>query len=111
MLVVGDGGVGMEVVRRLAKAGSWVTAFHEGEGYRKEIEGLGAMLAVGEATSADKIDRALRSNSFDAIVYAIGKTRQGRTLQCTVFVCATVLPCAKVHCASLYSSALQCAVL
>jgi len=65
--------VGMEVVRKLAKAGSWVTAFHEGEGYRKEIEGLGAMLSVGEAVSEEKIERALRSNTFDAIVYSIGE--------------------------------------
>lgn len=48
VLVVGGGGTGMELVRQLAKTGSWVTVLQRGEKFRSEIEGLGAMLAVGD---------------------------------------------------------------
>ena len=48
VLVVGGGGTGMELLRQLAKTGSWVTALQRGEKFRPEIESLGAMLAVGD---------------------------------------------------------------
>jgi D-arabinose 1-dehydrogenase-like Zn-dependent alcohol dehydrogenase len=72
-LVVGGGGVGMETVRALAKAGSWVTAYQRGEKFRKEIEGLGSMLALGDVLDVATIEKVLRSNSFDAIVCTVGK--------------------------------------
>ena len=73
VLVVGGGGVGMETVRALAKAGSWVTAYQRGEKFRQEIEGLGSMLALGDVLNVDTIENVLRSNSFDAIVCTVGK--------------------------------------
>jgi len=72
-LVVGGGGVGMEVVRTLAKAGSWVTAYQRGDKFRKEIEDLGSMLAIGDVLDVATIEKVLRSNSFDAVVCTVGK--------------------------------------
>eukprot|EP00250_Pteridium_aquilinum_P001317 c11526_g1_i1 orf=98-1051(+) len=72
VLVVGGGGTGMEVMRALAKAGSWVTVFQRGEKYRKEVEGLGAMLAIGDVMDSSTIEKALRSNTFDAVVCTVG---------------------------------------
>lgn len=63
----------METVRVLAKAGSWVTAYQRGERFRKEIEGLGSMLALGDVLDVATIEKVLRSNSFDAIVCTVGK--------------------------------------
>lgn len=63
----------METVRALAKAGSWVTAYQRGEKFRKEIEGLGSMLALGDVLDVATIEKLLRSNSFDAIVCTVGK--------------------------------------
>ncbi|MCO5593391.1 hypothetical protein L7F22_047404 [Adiantum nelumboides] len=72
VLVVGGGGTGMEVVRALAKAGSWVTAFQRGDKFRKEVEGLGAMLAIGDVMNPSTIEKALKSNTFDAVVCTVG---------------------------------------
>lgn len=72
VLVVGGGGTGMEVVRALAKAGSWVTAFQRGDKFRKEVEGLGAMLAIGDVMNPATMEKALNSNTFDAVVCTVG---------------------------------------
>ncbi|MCO5584586.1 hypothetical protein L7F22_038517 [Adiantum nelumboides] len=72
VLVVGGGGTGMEVVRALAKAGSWVTAFLRGDKFRKEVEGLGAMLAIGDVMNPSTIEKVLKSNTFDAVVCTVG---------------------------------------
>lgn len=72
VLVVGGGGLGMEVVRQLALAGSWVTAFQRGEKFRAEIEQLGAMLAIGDVMDTGSLEKALLSNTFDAVVSTVG---------------------------------------
>eukprot|EP00850_Spirogloea_muscicola_P009810 SM000056S17928 [mRNA] locus=s56:156474:159363:- [translate_table: standard] len=72
VLVVGGGGVGMEVVRQAAAAGSWVTAFQRGEKFRQEIEQLGSMLALGDVLDVPSIEKVLRSNSTDAVLSSVG---------------------------------------
>lgn len=63
----------MEVARQLATAGSWVTAFQRADKFRSEIEGLGAMLAIGDVLAPETLERALRGNTFDAVVCTVGK--------------------------------------
>lgn len=72
VLVVGGGGLGMEVMRILAKAGSWVTIFQRAEKFRQEVESLGAMLAIGDVMDSSTIEKALRSNTFDAVICTVG---------------------------------------
>ncbi|KAL3690530.1 hypothetical protein R1sor_016839 [Riccia sorocarpa] len=72
VLVVGGGGVGLETIKALSGAGSWVTGYQRGEKFRKDIEGLGAMLAIGDVLEPATIEKTLKSNSFDAIVCTVG---------------------------------------
>lgn len=62
----------MEVVRQMATAGSWITALQRGDKFRKEIEQLGSMLAIGDVMSPETVNKAFRSNSFDAVVCTVG---------------------------------------
>ncbi|KAL2613274.1 hypothetical protein R1flu_024966 [Riccia fluitans] len=72
VLVVGGGGVGLETIKALSTAGSWVTGYQRGEKFRKDIESLGAMLAVGDVLDPATIEKTLKSNSFDAVVCTVG---------------------------------------
>lgn len=56
----------------MATAGSWITALQRGDKFRKEIEQLGSMLAVGDVMLPDTVNKAFRSNSFDAVVCTVG---------------------------------------
>ena len=73
VLVVGGGGVGLEVTKTLAKAGSWVTVLQRSDKFRRNIEELGAMLNIGDVMNPPTIEKALRSNTFDAVVCTVGK--------------------------------------
>ena len=64
----------MEVTRALAKAGSWVTALQRSDKFRKNIEELGAMLNIGDVMDPSTIEKALRLNTFDAVVCTVGKS-------------------------------------
>ncbi|BBN12364.1 hypothetical protein MPTK1_5g19460 [Marchantia polymorpha subsp. ruderalis] len=72
VLVVGGGGVGLETIKALSMAGSWITGYQRSDKFRKDIEGLGAMLAIGDVLDTATIEKTLKSNSFDAIVCTVG---------------------------------------
>lgn len=65
--------MGLETLKTLAKAGSWVTAYQRHDRYRKEIEELGAMLAIGDVLDPAGIAKAFRTNRFDAVVCTVGE--------------------------------------
>ena len=60
-------------------AGAWVMAFNRSDVRRKEIEGMGAMLAIGDALDQASIDKALATTEFDVLVSTVGGTPQDPT--------------------------------
>jgi shikimate 5-dehydrogenase len=57
ILVCGGGGVALSVTRKLKDMGSWVWMLQRKEDRRKEIEGMMAIVAKGDALSKDDIDK------------------------------------------------------
>ena len=62
------------MTKALAKAGSWVTVLQRSDKFRKDIEELGAMLNIGDVLNPSTIEKALRLNTFDAVVCTVGKS-------------------------------------
>lgn len=60
-------------------AGAWVMAFNRSGVRRKEIEAMGAMLAVGDALDPASINKALATTEFDVLVSTVGGTPQDPT--------------------------------
>lgn len=73
VLVVGGGGIGLETFKALSSAGSWVTVYQRSDKFRKDIEGLGAMLAIGDVLDPAIIQKTFKSNTFDAVVVTVGE--------------------------------------
>lgn len=57
ILVCGGGGVALHVTRKLKDMGSWVWMLQRKEDRRKEIEGMMAIVAKGDALSKDDVDK------------------------------------------------------
>lgn len=60
-------------------AGAWVMAFNRSDVRRKDIEAMGALLAVGDALDPASIDKALATTEFDVMVSTVGGTPQDPT--------------------------------
>lgn len=73
ILVCGGGGVALAVTRRLKDMGSWVWMLQRKEDRRKEIEGMMAIVAKGDALSKEDVDKVFAGiEDVDAVVSSIG---------------------------------------
>jgi shikimate 5-dehydrogenase len=61
ILVCGGGGVALSVTRKLKDMGSWVWMLQRKEDRRKDIEGMMAIVAKGDALSKDDIEKVFAS--------------------------------------------------
>ncbi len=57
ILVCGGGGVALHVTRKLKDMGSWVWMLQRKEDRRKEIEGMMAIVAKGDALSKEDVEK------------------------------------------------------
>ncbi|MEM6938196.1 MAG: SDR family oxidoreductase [Pseudomonadota bacterium] len=73
VLVFGaTGGTGLATVERLRERGIPVTAFVRPTSNREKLTPMGVSFAVGDALSAEDVEKAVAGGSFMAIVSAIG---------------------------------------
>lgn len=73
ILVAGGGGVALHVTRRLKNMGSWVWQLQRTDVRRKEIEGMMAIVAKGDALSTDDLAKVMASiEDVDAVVCTLG---------------------------------------
>ncbi|KAF8073242.1 hypothetical protein HT031_000903 [Scenedesmus sp. PABB004] len=80
ILVCGGGGVALEVTRKLKDMGSWVWMLQRNDTRRKEIEGMMAIVAKGDATKRDEVDKAFAAiEEVDAVVSTIGGSNKDPT--------------------------------
>eukprot|EP00887_Chlorella_sp_A99_P001674 scaffold8.g1674.t1 len=80
-LVCGGGGVALEITRQLKDMGSWVWQLQRtdvrrrGGGRGKQIEGMMAIVAKGDAMDAAGVDKVMAGiDGLDAVVSTIGGT-------------------------------------
>lgn len=67
-----SGGTGVATVERLREQGIAVTAFVRPTSNRESLAALGASFVVGDALSAQDVNRAVASGNYRAIISAIG---------------------------------------
>mmetsp|Transcript_34579 Transcript_34579/g.87460 ORF Transcript_34579/g.87460 Transcript_34579/m.87460 type:complete len:266 (-) Transcript_34579:262-1059(-) len=77
ILVAGGGGVALQVTRRLKNMGSWVWQLQRNDSRRKEIEGMMAIVAKGDALNKVDVAKVYTSiEDVDAVVCTLGGTTQ-----------------------------------
>lgn len=75
ILVCGGGGVALQVTRKLKDMGAWVWMMQRNEDRRKEIEGMMAIVAKGDALDPAAVEKVFASiEDVDAVVSTIGGT-------------------------------------
>ncbi|GFH20741.1 NAD(P)-bd_dom domain-containing protein, partial [Haematococcus lacustris] len=73
ILVAGGGGVALHVTRRLKNMGSWVWQLQRTDVRRKEIEGMMAIVAKGDALVPSDLEKVMASiEEVDAVVCTLG---------------------------------------
>ncbi|KAL6762655.1 NAD(P)-binding protein [Haematococcus lacustris] len=73
ILVAGGGGVALHVTRRLKNMGSWVWQLQRTDVRRKEIEGMMAIVAKGDALVPADLEKVMASiEEVDAVVCTLG---------------------------------------
>lgn len=73
ILVCGGGGVALHVTRKLKDMGSWVWMLQRKEDRRKDIEGMMAIVAKGDALNKEDVERVFNGiEDVDAVVSTIG---------------------------------------
>mmetsp|Transcript_19612 Transcript_19612/g.54653 ORF Transcript_19612/g.54653 Transcript_19612/m.54653 type:complete len:272 (-) Transcript_19612:187-1002(-) len=73
ILVAGGGGVALNVTRRLKNMGSWVWQLQRTDVRRKEIEGMMAIVAKGDALKPEELQKVMDGiEEVDAVVCSLG---------------------------------------
>eukprot|EP00877_Chromochloris_zofingiensis_P001485 jgi/Chrzof1/11337/Cz05g32280.t1 len=77
ILVCGGGGVAIKVTRKLKDMGAWVWMLQRTEDRRKDIEGMMAIVAKGDALNKAEVDKVFAGiEDVDAVVSTIGGSTQ-----------------------------------
>ena len=69
ILVCGGGGVALHVTRKLKNMGSWVWQLQRTDVRRKEIEGMMAIVAKGDALNTADVDKVFSGEYVGSVLY------------------------------------------